>query len=159
MSTSTHLPRWNHMLTALFFAQRQGQFQMVGGLLMFRKLIQPMPGLYELLLLLIVAQPLKYIIILILLNESTSRCSEMYGQKLIDSLSMDSDERPYKMVVSEAAAKMLEAPNVSDDFYANVMDWGKNNIVVAALASALYFWSAETCKVEKKLMTLIACQV
>ncbi len=40
--------------------------------------------------------------------------------------------------------KVLEAPGLRDDFYFNVLDWGANNVVSVALASAVFSWSAAT---------------
>ncbi|KAJ0466064.1 putative transcription factor WD40-like family [Helianthus annuus] len=37
--------------------------------------------------------------------------------------------------------KILDAPFIQDDFYTNVMDWGKNNILAVALGQELYLWN------------------
>ncbi|KAL3524093.1 hypothetical protein ACH5RR_016927 [Cinchona calisaya] len=37
---------------------------------------------------------------------------------------------------------ILDAPNLKDDFYMNVMDWGRSNMLAVALGSALYTWNA-----------------
>lgn len=35
-----------------------------------------------------------------------------------------------------------------DDYYLNIMDWGKNNILAIALGSELYLWNAENGQVK-----------
>jgi WD40 repeat protein len=36
---------------------------------------------------------------------------------------------------------MLEAPNLQDDFYLNLLDWSDKNQIAVALDSSLYIWS------------------
>ncbi|XP_071707933.1 cell division cycle 20.5, cofactor of APC complex-like [Rutidosis leptorrhynchoides] len=38
--------------------------------------------------------------------------------------------------------KILDAPLIRDDFYMNVMDWGKNNVLAIGLGRNLYLWNA-----------------
>ncbi|XP_047943697.1 cell division cycle 20.2, cofactor of APC complex-like [Salvia hispanica] len=45
-------------------------------------------------------------------------------------------------------ARILDAPRISHDYYLNVIDWGKTNLLAAALDRKLYLWNANTCKVE-----------
>ncbi|KAI7749315.1 hypothetical protein M8C21_023650 [Ambrosia artemisiifolia] len=37
--------------------------------------------------------------------------------------------------------KILDAPFIQDDFYMNVMDWGKNNILAIALGQEVFLWN------------------
>lgn len=34
--------------------------------------------------------------------------------------------------------KILDAPDIRDDFYLSLVDWGKNDILTVGLASSLY---------------------
>ena len=47
--------------------------------------------------------------------------------------------------------RILDAPNIKNDYYLNVMDWGKNNILAIALGSELYLWNSENGGVQKLL--------
>lgn len=40
--------------------------------------------------------------------------------------------------------KVLDAPNLQDDFYLNLVDWGANNVLAVGLNRAVYIWSACT---------------
>lgn len=51
--------------------------------------------------------------------------------------------------VSKTPFKVLDAPNLQDDFYLNLIDWSKNNILAVALGSAVYLWNASTSRVNK----------
>ncbi|KAJ1960503.1 substrate-specific activator of APC-dependent proteolysis, partial [Dispira parvispora] len=49
------------------------------------------------------------------------------------------DKRPYKV---------LDAPNMVDDFYLHLLDWSSSNVVAVALAEDIYLWSAQTEQVD-----------
>ena len=36
----------------------------------------------------------------------------------------------------------LDAPEILDDFYLNLLDWGCNNVLVIALNDQVYLWDA-----------------
>lgn len=40
--------------------------------------------------------------------------------------------------------RVLDAPNIRDDYYLNVLDWSCNNQVAIGLSQSVYVWSAET---------------
>ena len=44
--------------------------------------------------------------------------------------------------------KVLDAPNLNDDFYLNLVDWSSTNVLAVALGSAVYIWNACTSSVE-----------
>ena len=45
--------------------------------------------------------------------------------------------------------KVLDAPQLQDDFYLNLVDWSSSNILAVGLNSAVYIWSAEDQRVQK----------
>ena len=40
--------------------------------------------------------------------------------------------------------KVLDAPNLQDDFYLNLLDWSSTNILAVGLNGAVYIWSASS---------------
>ncbi|KAF3433221.1 hypothetical protein FNV43_RR24323 [Rhamnella rubrinervis] len=110
--------------------------------------------------------------------------TEMYRQKL-DKLTLDSEGRPFRMLVFRGSpksirrpmpwddeaeefdnnikqycqlrtmpkkeVKILDAPNLKNDFYMNIMDWGKNNTLAVALGSELFLWNSDSQKAHKLL--------
>eukprot|EP01129_Flabellula_baltica_P016301 TRINITY_DN8618_c0_g1_i1.p1 TRINITY_DN8618_c0_g1~~TRINITY_DN8618_c0_g1_i1.p1 ORF type:complete len:499 (+),score=94.35 TRINITY_DN8618_c0_g1_i1:44-1498(+) len=44
--------------------------------------------------------------------------------------------------------KILDAPGLSDNYYLNLLDWGKNNVIAVALAGTVYLWNADTAEVN-----------
>eukprot|EP00817_Percolomonadidae_sp_ATCC50343_P006878 CAMPEP_0117431406 /NCGR_PEP_ID=MMETSP0758-20121206/10922_1 /TAXON_ID=63605 /ORGANISM="Percolomonas cosmopolitus, Strain AE-1 (ATCC 50343)" /LENGTH=608 /DNA_ID=CAMNT_0005220347 /DNA_START=248 /DNA_END=2071 /DNA_ORIENTATION=- len=45
--------------------------------------------------------------------------------------------------------KLLDAPNLQDDFYLNLVDWGKENVLSVGLYDSVYLWNASNAKVLK----------
>lgn len=48
----------------------------------------------------------------------------------------------------QGESRVLDAPNITNDYYLNIMDWGKTNILAVALGTKLYLWNADNRKVE-----------
>lgn len=44
---------------------------------------------------------------------------------------------------------MLDAPQLSDDFYLNLVDWSESNHLAVGLMSSVYIWSASSSAVIK----------
>ncbi len=44
---------------------------------------------------------------------------------------------------------MLDAPNLIDDYYLNLLDWSPHNVLAIGLDNAVYIWRACNSKVEK----------
>ncbi|CAN4123425.1 unnamed protein product [Withania somnifera] len=57
------------------------------------------------------------------------------------------DTRRYRKFPLKAA-RVLDAPRLSDDYYSNVLDWGKSNLLAIVLGSSLYIWNAQVQKAQ-----------
>ncbi|KAI1811366.1 WD40-repeat-containing domain protein [Poronia punctata] len=51
--------------------------------------------------------------------------------------------------VSKVPYKVLDAPDLADDFYLNLVDWGSANVLGVGLGSSVYMWNASTSRVNK----------
>ncbi|KAI0996524.1 Fizzy-related [Podosphaera aphanis] len=51
--------------------------------------------------------------------------------------------------VSKVPYKVLDAPDLADDFYLNLVDWGNNNTLSVGLKKCVYLWNAPTGRVDK----------
>lgn len=49
--------------------------------------------------------------------------------------------------ISRAPFKVLDAPNLQDDFYLNLLEWSSQNVLSVALDSSLYFWNGNNNRV------------
>lgn len=45
--------------------------------------------------------------------------------------------------------KILDAPNIQEDFYLNLLDWGSTGALAVALHDAVYLWNADTGSIDK----------
>jgi cell division cycle protein 20 (cofactor of APC complex) len=53
---------------------------------------------------------------------------------------------PVKRKVSTVPERILDAPDILDDYYLNLMDWSVTNNLAIALSSAVYIWNGEDKK-------------
>ncbi|CAI0423495.1 unnamed protein product [Linum tenue] len=44
--------------------------------------------------------------------------------------------------VTQTSERTLDAPDLLDDFYLNLLDWGSSNVLAIALGSTVYLWDA-----------------
>lgn len=51
--------------------------------------------------------------------------------------------------ISPTAIKILDAPELQDDFYLNLVDWGINDCLAVGLGSCVYLWNSNTSRVTK----------
>lgn len=51
--------------------------------------------------------------------------------------------------ISRIPFKVLDAPELQDDFYLNLVDWSAQNVLAVGLGSCVYLWSACTSQVSR----------
>ena len=51
--------------------------------------------------------------------------------------------------VCKTPYRVLDAPELADDFYLNLVDWSSTNVLGVGLASSVYLWAANTAVVSK----------
>lgn len=51
--------------------------------------------------------------------------------------------------ISKVPFKVLDAPQLQDDFYLNLVDWSSANVLAVGLSNCVYLWSACTSRVTK----------
>lgn len=47
----------------------------------------------------------------------------------------------------------MDAPELVDDYYLNLLDWGNRNVIAVALGNKVYMWNACTESVDLLLQT------
>jgi cell division cycle protein 20 (cofactor of APC complex) len=55
--------------------------------------------------------------------------------------------------VATSAERVLDAPDLLDDYYVNLLDWSVKNVVAVGLGQALYLWDAASGRIELLLET------
>jgi cell division cycle protein 20 (cofactor of APC complex) len=61
----------------------------------------------------------------------------------ISSQSIRSSQKRRERRLPKDAEKVLDAPGLVDDYYLNVLDWGKNNVLAIGLGSKVFLWNAK----------------
>lgn len=90
--------------------------------------------------------------------------SELYSLSPVkhSSQTMLLSPRKTPRAVSKVPYKVLDAPELADDFYLNLVDWGPNDILAVGLGDCVYLWSRESgqvdqlCKLEGDSVTSVS---
>ncbi|KAJ5714873.1 uncharacterized protein N7483_012054 [Penicillium malachiteum] len=77
--------------------------------------------------------------------------SELYSLSPIryDSQRILETPRKQPRYVNKVPYKVLDAPDLQDDFYLNLVDWGSSNILGVGLANSVYMWNSQSGRVTK----------
>ncbi|CAM9774195.1 unnamed protein product, partial [Chrysoparadoxa australica] len=65
--------------------------------------------------------------------------------------------QPVSRHLPSSPSRILDAPDLVDDYYLNLISWGSNNVVAVALGQSVYLWQADTGAI-KHLVQLDADQ-
>ena len=107
---------------------------------------------------LIITKKTKNLLLKKRLFEDNEKYNNIYGnvfkQSYSDFLNFEIDDNDttinylkYKSI-PKTAYKVLDAPNLRDDFYLHLVDWSKQDIVAVGLDSKLYTWNAKYLEVS-----------
>ena len=89
-------------------------------------------------------------------NENESNKKSLNNQNLLSQLNSIIKDKTIQKLKKEKIKKrenpklikILEAPNIKDDFYYNIIDWGIKNIISIPLNNSQYLYNPETNKTE-----------
>lgn len=56
-------------------------------------------------------------------------------------------------VIPQTPDRILDAPELMDDFYLNLLDWSARNVLSVALGQTLYLWNADTGDIQQLMST------
>ncbi|KAI0301715.1 WD40-repeat-containing domain protein [Multifurca ochricompacta] len=76
---------------------------------------------------------------------------EAYSMSPVREESRQILESPRRQLrkVSKTPYRVLDAPELADDFYLNLVDWSSTNVLGVGLGSSVYLWTAHTAAVSK----------
>lgn len=77
--------------------------------------------------------------------------AEMYSLSPVkfDSQRLLLSPRKQPRQVAKVPYKVLDAPDLADDFYLNLVDWGSTNVLGVGLGSCVYMWNSQSGRVTK----------
>ena len=90
--------------------------------------------------------------------------SELYSLSPIrfDSQRILQSLRKQPRYVNKVPFKVLDAPELADDFYLNLVDWGTSNILGVGLSSSVYMWNSmnghvtKLCQLKDDIVTSVS---
>lgn len=84
-------------------------------------------------------------------SESLNEPSSPYSLSPVSVKSQNLLRSPRKAArkISKIPYKVLDAPELQDDFYLNLVDWSSTNLLSVGLGTSVYLWSAYTSQVTK----------
>jgi len=59
--------------------------------------------------------------------------------------------RKYTRHIPQAPERILDAPELIDDFYLNLLDWSSNNVLGVGLGDSIYLWNASNGSIQHLL--------
>lgn len=78
--------------------------------------------------------------------------SSMFVDPAFESALRESSSKTTRKINS-APTRILDAPELVDDYYLNLISWGKDNILAVALGQCVYLWNATSGDIQH-LLTL-----
>ncbi|XP_062001363.1 cell division cycle 20.1, cofactor of APC complex-like [Rosa rugosa] len=68
---------------------------------------------------------------------------DLYPKDFFSSQTQDKPAKPRRHI-PQTSERTLDAPDLVDDYYLNLLDWGSANVLAIALANTVYLWDAST---------------
>ena len=53
------------------------------------------------------------------------------------------------MITGQVPERILDAPDIMNDYYLNLVDWSCGNLLAVALGSFIYLWNAGTGEISQ----------
>ncbi|XP_050206039.1 cell division cycle 20.1, cofactor of APC complex-like [Mercurialis annua] len=67
---------------------------------------------------------------------------ELIPQEHISSTHLQAKPTKPRRHIPQTSERTLDAPDIVDDFYLNLLDWGSSNVLAIALGNTVYLWNA-----------------
>ena len=65
-----------------------------------------------------------------------------------------SSNHTFKRKINLYPERILDAPNLVDDYYLNLLEWGRANLLAVALGPEIYLWNGESCETSLLMSTI-----
>ena len=89
-------------------------------------------------------------------DDGFSAFARSYGEDDLpapESYGLVSPRRHVDRVIPSGPSRILDAPELMDDYYLNLLSWGRKNVIAVALAASVYLWHASDSRIDT-LLTL-----
>ncbi|CDW78802.1 anaphase-promoting complex subunit cdc20-like [Stylonychia lemnae] len=70
---------------------------------------------------------------------------------LISSIAQEKTHKQKKSLryIPQVPEKILDAPDLQDDYYLNLLDWSQENILAVCLAQTVYLWNSDSGEIKQ----------
>ncbi|GMM29915.1 Cdh1 protein [Martiniozyma asiatica (nom. inval.)] len=84
-------------------------------------------------------------------NSSLNVSGDLYSLSPVrtDSQRLLLSPQRKKRDISKVPYRVLDAPDLADDFYLNLVDWGSQDVLAVGLSSSVYLWDGSTGSVNR----------
>jgi cell division cycle 20, cofactor of APC complex len=78
-----------------------------------------------------------------------SSLNALYSQNKVTDFS----KKKTTVYIPSAPEKILDAPDMVDDYYLNLLDWSSTNLLAVALGNTVFLWNAQTGNITELMST------
>jgi cell division cycle protein 20 (cofactor of APC complex) len=82
----------------------------------------------------------------------TERFNQAVGVVYSENRARNFKSRTFR-VIPQTPERILDAPDLLDDFYLNLIDWSSTNVLSVALGNTCYLWNAESGDIQQLMKT------
>lgn len=82
---------------------------------------------------------------------STTPESRKFVSSNLPSFSPTQTKSTPSRIIPNGPSRILDAPDIMDDYYLNLLHWGSNNVIAVALKQAVYLWYPTDGRIEQLL--------
>ncbi|XP_055921612.1 cell division cycle protein 20 homolog [Eupeodes corollae] len=75
--------------------------------------------------------------------------SHQNPNKVVYSIKTPISTKSGSRYIPSTSDRILDAPDIINDYYLNLLDWSVDNVVCVALGNAVYLWNASTGSIEQ----------
>lgn len=86
-------------------------------------------------------------------GETSTAAEVLHGASPPSPVLSSTKRRRTSRFIPKSPDKILDAPDLVDDYYLNLLDWSKANILAVALRQCVFLWNASTDATQKLLET------
>ena len=93
------------------------------------------------------------------IDESSNMFPSNNSTSVLSGINVGNRYNSRQRKISRNPFKILDAPNLQDDYYLNLLEWSKQNVLAVGLGCCVYLWSGYTSKVHSPVVVMIFCSV
>ena len=84
-----------------------------------------------------------------------ARLDQQCSLRVLYSQNREAEMQPrkYSRHIPQAPERILDAPELLDDYYLNLLDWSSTNVLGVALGDSIYLWNANDGSIQQLMQT------